>query len=116
MRILRGVLVALLISSAALAQTQPAETQRLIDLGSRGVRAHDPSTIIRCGDEYWCYWTGRGIHSLHSRDLVKWEQGPPIFQAAPKWNKEIVPATRELVYWAPDVIHLGERYLLYYSV
>jgi arabinan endo-1,5-alpha-L-arabinosidase len=27
-----------------------------------------------------------------------------------------VPATRALNYWAPDVIHIGDRYLLYYSV
>ena len=84
--------------------------------GSRQVRVHDPSTIVKCKDEYWIFYTGRGIPSYHSRDLMTWEAGPPVFTNAPAWVAQVVPANRWMYYWAPDVIRLGDRYLLYYAV
>lgn len=83
---------------------------------SRGISARDPSTIVKCKDEYWVFYTGHGIPSFHSKDLVKWEPGPAVFETAPEWIAAAVPANRNMNYWAPDVIHLGDRYLLYYSV
>ena len=93
-----------------------ASTQELAPVGSRQIRAHDPSTIVKCGGEYWVFYTGTGIPSYHSRDLLKWEPGPPVFTNAPGWIAQAVPANRRMHYWAPDVIALGDRYLLYYSV
>jgi len=118
-----ALLLIFTINSAS-AQTLPATTQstraaeheHVLRLGSRNIRAHDPSTIARCGQEYWIFATGRGIVSLHSKDLVHWERGAPVFTTAPAWNSEIVPGTRTLSYWAPDIVHAGDRYLLYYSV
>jgi arabinan endo-1,5-alpha-L-arabinosidase len=83
---------------------------------SRGVITRDPSTIVKCKDEFWVFYTGRGIPSLHSKDLVRWEPGPPVFQTAPEWIAAAVPENRNRSYWAPDIIHLGDQYLLYYSV
>jgi arabinan endo-1,5-alpha-L-arabinosidase len=91
-------------------------TTRLIELGSRRVHVHDPSTIIKCGDEYWVFYTGRGVPSFHSKDLVDWKPGPPVFTNAPAWTEKTVPNHRGIGYWAPDIIHLGDRYLLYYAV
>jgi arabinan endo-1,5-alpha-L-arabinosidase len=71
---------------------------------------------VKCKDEYWVFYTGRGVPSYHSKDLGKWERGPAVFKAAPEWIAKIVPANRYLSYWAPDIIKLGDRYLLYYSV
>jgi arabinan endo-1,5-alpha-L-arabinosidase len=85
-------------------------------LGSRGVRVHDPSTIVKCQDEYWVFHTGRGVSSYHSKDLVHWEAGPRIFTNPPSWAAEAVPENRNTHYWAPDVIHLDGRYLVYYSI
>jgi arabinan endo-1,5-alpha-L-arabinosidase len=85
-------------------------------LGSRNVRVHDPSTIVRCQDEYWLFYTGRGIPSFHSRDLIHWEPGPHVFTNALPWVRTAVPRNwggRD--FWAPDVIHLGDRYLIYFS-
>ena len=48
--------------------------------------------------------------------MVKWERGPAVFQTAPEWIAKIVPENRNMSYWAPDIIKLGDRYLLYYSV
>ena len=70
----------------------------------RNVSVHDPSTLIKCKDEFWVFTTGRGVPSLHSKDLVNWERGPAVFTSnAPPWVAEAVPANRGMNYWAPDV-------------
>lgn len=76
---------------------------------------HDPSTIVKCKDEYWLFATGSGIRSRCSKDLVKWQPGPRVFSAPPAWAKKVVPRNRGY-FWAPDVIHFKNRFLLYYSV
>lgn len=83
---------------------------------SRGIVTRDPSDIVKCKDEYWVFYTGRGVPSYHSKDLVKWERGPAVFDSPPNWIAEVVPENRYMSYWAPDIIRLGDRYLLYYSV
>jgi arabinan endo-1,5-alpha-L-arabinosidase len=84
--------------------------------GSRGVRVHDPSTIIKCDGDYWVFYTGRGVPSYQSKDLMTWAPGPPIFTNTPTWAAAAVPDHRGNGFWAPDITYLGNRYLLYYSV
>jgi arabinan endo-1,5-alpha-L-arabinosidase len=84
-------------------------------LGRRDVSVHDPSTIVKCKDEYWVFATGRGIVSRHSTNLVHWMAGPPVFTTPPAWATNAIHGNHG-VFWAPDVIHLGDRYLLYYAV
>ena len=93
-----------------------ANTNELAMLGSRDVRVHDPSAIVKCHDEYWVFYTGRGIPSYHSKDMIKWEHGPSVFTNAPAWTAQAVPRNHWIYYWAPDIIHPGDRYLLYYAV
>jgi len=88
----------------------------LEESASRGITTRDPSSIVKCKDEYWVFYTGRGVPSYHSKDLVKWERGPAVFKTAPEWIARIVPGNRNLSYWAPDIMKVGDRYLLYYSV
>lgn len=76
---------------------------------------HDPSSIVRCKDEYWVYATGVGLKSLRSKDLINWEFGPRVFERPPGWTPFVVRGNRGY-FWAPDVIQVKERYLLYYSV
>ena len=85
-------------------------------LGDRNVHVHDPSAIVRCENEYWIFYTGRGIPSYHSKDLIHWDHGPSVFTNAPAWVSTAVPRNRWMYYWAPDVIHLNDRYYLYYAV
>jgi len=82
---------------------------------SGDVLVHDPSTIVKCGDEYWLFATGFGIASHRSRDLVHWERGPRVFERAPAWTSEAVPGNRSY-FWAPDVVQVDGRFLLFYSV
>jgi arabinan endo-1,5-alpha-L-arabinosidase len=123
--VIRAIMVALLLAVGtpvpAQINSMPTQavaraTSLLAELGSREVRAHDPSTIVKCKDEYWVFYTGRGVPSYHSKDLVNWEPGPGVFTNAPDWVAQAVPSNHWMYYWAPDVIHLGDHYLLYYSV
>lgn len=63
--------------------TNTTVTPEMAKFGSRGVHVHDPSTIVKCKDEYWVFYTGRGVPSYHSKDLAKWEFGPPVFTNVP---------------------------------
>ncbi|HEY9510127.1 MAG TPA: arabinan endo-1,5-alpha-L-arabinosidase [Verrucomicrobiae bacterium] len=122
--LLGAMLLALIHSTVAPAQTESARANRktiypalpLEQSASRGVVTRDPSSIVKCKDEYWVFYTGRGVPTFRSKDLVKWEHGPAVFQSAPEWIADIVPENRNMVYWAPDIIKVGDRYLLYYSV
>ena len=60
------------MATGSQAQQQPAPdpaaaAARLERLGSRGVRIHDPSAIVKCKDEYWLFFTGRGVQSYRSK-------------------------------------------------
>ncbi|MGN6644784.1 MAG: arabinan endo-1,5-alpha-L-arabinosidase [Verrucomicrobiota bacterium] len=83
---------------------------------ARGIVTRDPSSVVKCNDEYWVFYTGRGVPTCRSKDLVRWEHGPAVFEKAPDWVAKAVPANRNMSYWAPDIMNVGNRYLLYYSV
>jgi arabinan endo-1,5-alpha-L-arabinosidase len=78
-------------------------------------RVHDPSTIVRDGNSYWMFSTGVGIKSFSSTNLQDWRPGPVVLPQMPAWVRDVVPDHRGH-YWAPDLIKVGERWLLYYSV
>jgi arabinan endo-1,5-alpha-L-arabinosidase len=100
---------------APLPPVDAATDARLKQQGSVGVRVHDPSTIVECNGEYWTFYTGNGVGSWHSKDLVTWEAGPRVFSAAAPWVAEAVPGLRGANFWAPDVIKRGDKYWLYYA-
>jgi len=93
-----------------------AVSPEMTGYGSRGIYVHDPSPIVKCEDEYWVFYTGRGVPSYHSKDLKTWKRGPAVFTNAPDWAAAAIPQNRWMHYWAPDLIHLGDRYLLYYAI
>jgi arabinan endo-1,5-alpha-L-arabinosidase len=125
-RILRAAMLIeiLAVSSTTNAQSDPAKSgpgKQSVVLpleasASRGISTRDPSSIVKCKDEYWVFYTGHGVPSYHSKDLVKWEHGPSVFTTPPEWIAKIVPENRNMNYWAPDIMKLGDRYILYYSV
>ena len=119
-----ALLAALTCSTEAHAQSESARANAnreypalpLKQSASRGIVTRDPSSIVKCKDEYWVFYTGRGVPTYRSKDLVKWERGPAVFKAAPEWIAKTVPENRNMSYWAPDIIKVDDRYLLYYSV
>jgi arabinan endo-1,5-alpha-L-arabinosidase len=102
-------------SMASGAEADASTNGALLLLGRRDVSVHDPSTIVQCKNEYWVFATGRGIVSRHSTNLIHWTPGPPVFDSAPSWTTNAVPGNHGH-FWAPDVIHLRDRYFLYYAV
>ena len=93
------------------ASPTPAQTPPL-----RGyLSAHDPSTITRCKNRYYLFYTGQGILSKSSADKVFWTPGPPVFTTAPAWTTNAVPGFAG-VFWAPDLLYFNNLYHLYYAV
>src|SRR5579859_6879909 len=106
-RVVAMLIGTLAISVAANAQADSAKPDSgksfavlpLEQSASRGISTRDPSSIVKCKGDYWVFYTGRGVPSYHSRDLVKWERGPAVFQTAPEWIAKIVPENRRMLYW-----------------
>lgn len=110
---LRSTISTVLLASLVLSRSSlaaPPERHR-----SGTPRFHDPSTPVREGNTWHVFSTGNGIISRHSMDLKEWKDSPPVFKEFPAWHREVVPGQKGHL-WAPDVIHHGGRYLLYYSV
>jgi arabinan endo-1,5-alpha-L-arabinosidase len=109
--------VTLIAPIARAADSFPAgePTNSTARLQRRGPFFHDPSTIAKCGTNYWVFSTGPGIVSWHSPDLRNWEAGPRAFTSPPAWTTNVVPGFRGY-FWAPDLLQLKGRYFLYYSV
>jgi arabinan endo-1,5-alpha-L-arabinosidase len=108
----RGLLVALVAVAATLQAQPPREVRRQPGFPPR---FHDPATPVKEGGQWYIFATGNGIQTCTSKDLLTWEDGPPVFKEMPKWHQEVVPTQRGHL-WAPDIItHQGEH-RLYYSV
>ncbi len=77
---------------------------------------HDPSSIVKCDDTYWIFGTGDGIYSIYSKDLISWHDGPTPFTKTdyPAWINTYV-GEFDGFFWAPDIIHMDDKYYLYYS-
>ena len=108
-RIIIQLLVASVLGPCASAAAPPDSPVR------KTPRFHDPSTPVRQGDMWTVFSTGTGILTRYSSDLKTWSSGEPVFKDLPAWHREVVPDHKGHL-WAPDVIRLGDRYLLYYSV
>ena len=80
-------------------------------------KVHDPSTILTVGGVSRCFATGGGVMLLREDSTGKWLPEGRIFPEGkfPAWHNDLVPGNRGYL-WAPDVIQLGDRFLVYYSV
>jgi arabinan endo-1,5-alpha-L-arabinosidase len=76
---------------------------------------HDPSSIVADHGAYYIFGTGRGIRAKTSPDLIHWTETDPVFPQPPAWTKTAVPNFNG-DFWAPDIIHVNGKYLLYYAV
>jgi arabinan endo-1,5-alpha-L-arabinosidase len=107
----RGVLTAL-VAVATLQAQPPREVRRQPGFPPR---FHDPSTPVKEGGQWYVFSTGMGIQTRTSRDLLKWEEGPPVFRDYPAWHRQVVPSQRGHL-WAPELITYKKTHRLYYSV
>ena len=102
-------------AATASPENSPAPAAAASPAGPREPRVHDPSTIIQEGGDYWFFCTGMGVTAYRSRDLTTWTRERPVFETMPAWHREVVPEQKGHL-WAPDVIKIGDRYAVYYSV
>ncbi len=80
----------------------------------RGTVAHDP-VMIKEGDTYYLFHTGRGVLVKSSTDMKQWQDLDPVFDETPEWVLKTIPKFRGSM-WAPDIIKKDGTYYLYYSV
>jgi beta-xylosidase len=69
--------------------------------------------VLADGGAYYAYATNandKHVQLLHSSDLRTWRALPDAMPALAPWVRQPVPHV-----WAPEVIKLGERYVLYYT-
>jgi len=85
-------------------------------IGRRDLRVHDPSTIVRAEGAWWLFGTGVRVLTARSDDLRTWRRLNPALNTPPTWAAEVAPNNKRSHFWAPDVIRVGDRWLLYYSV
>jgi arabinan endo-1,5-alpha-L-arabinosidase len=77
---------------------------------------HDPSTVISESGRYYTYGTGNGIPILSSDDGWTWRRAGSLMSAVPggKAGPEVLAKGGNNT-WAPDVIHIGDKFFVYYS-
>ena len=113
---MKTILVLSTLTVYALAENlASAQPDRPYWQAETAMRIHDPSTIVRSGSEFWMFATGPGLKSYHATNLFDWQPAGSVIPQMPAWVREVVPDQRGY-YWAPDIIRVGEHWLLYYSV
>jgi arabinan endo-1,5-alpha-L-arabinosidase len=77
---------------------------------------HDPATVIFHAGHYYTYGTGNGLPILESDDGWTWRRSGALMSAVPagKPGPEVLARGGNNT-WAPDVIHIGDQFFLYYS-
>ncbi len=77
---------------------------------------HDPSTIAIDKGRFYTYGTGNGIPILSSDDGWTWKRSGSLMEAVPggKAGPEVLAKGGSNT-WAPDVIHIGDKFFVYYS-
>jgi arabinan endo-1,5-alpha-L-arabinosidase len=77
---------------------------------------HDPSTVIAERGKYYVYATGNGLPMSISDDGWTWRRGGGVMQAVAggKPGDDVIARGGNNT-WAPDVIHVGDKYFLYYA-
>lgn len=77
---------------------------------------HDPSTVIEAGGKFYVYATGNGLPAFASDDGWTWHRAGSVMQAVPggKPGPDVIARGGNNT-WAPDIIHAGDKYFLYYA-
>jgi len=98
-------LLAVLACLLALAPARAVETDCLV---------RDPSTMVKRGDTYWIYGTGKGTQQFSSKDKIHWTNRGPALPTPPDWLAKTSPGNSNEV-WAPDIHFFHGKYWLYSS-
>jgi arabinan endo-1,5-alpha-L-arabinosidase len=77
---------------------------------------HDPSTVIQAGGRFYVYATGRGLPAFTSEDGWTWRRAGAVMDAVPGGRPapEVIARGGNNT-WAPDIVHVRDKYFLYYA-
>jgi arabinan endo-1,5-alpha-L-arabinosidase len=77
---------------------------------------HDPATVIESKGHFYTWGTGGGLPGLVSDDGWAWRSNGSLFSAVPggKPGPDVI-ALGGNNSWAPDVIHVGDKFFVYYA-
>jgi arabinan endo-1,5-alpha-L-arabinosidase len=103
-----------LLTATSAAVIAPSAANAADNEYSTDVRIHDP-VLIRAGDTFYLFGTGRGIAAFSSKDMRTWKKEPPVFDTPPAWTMKVVPNFQGR-FWAPDIAQYDGTYYLYYCV
>jgi arabinan endo-1,5-alpha-L-arabinosidase len=80
------------------------------------ITVHDPSTVILDAGHYYTYGTGNGLPILTSEDGWNWQRKGSLMSALPggKPGADVLARGGNNT-WAPDIIHIGDKFFVYYS-
>ena len=77
---------------------------------------HDPSTVIVENGRFYSYGTGGGMPMLVSDDGWTWSRAGSVAEGVVGGLPSDAVLTRGgRNTWAPDVIHVGDQFFMYYS-
>ena len=84
-------------------------------MGIRNATVHDPSTIVKDKDTYWVFFTGGNVPAYSSKDLINWTRAGPTLPGTANWIRQEVPTFGGNGFWAPDIIRVNDKFLLFYA-
>jgi arabinan endo-1,5-alpha-L-arabinosidase len=74
---------------------------------------HDPC-MIKEGNTFYLFSTGKGIPVRTSRDMKHWVTAGVVFHVMPDWISSMFPEKSDA--WAPDISFFNGEYHLYYAI
>jgi arabinan endo-1,5-alpha-L-arabinosidase len=77
---------------------------------------HDPATVTEDGGHYFTMGTGMGLPILESDDGWTWRRAGNLMSAIPggKPGADVLARGGNNT-WAPDIIHVGDKFFVYYA-
>jgi arabinan endo-1,5-alpha-L-arabinosidase len=77
---------------------------------------HDPSTVVVDHGKFYVYATGNGLPFSTSDDGWTWRRAGMLMQALPggRPGADVIARGGNNT-WAPDVIHVGDKFFVYYA-
>ncbi|WP_342645682.1 arabinan endo-1,5-alpha-L-arabinosidase [Mucilaginibacter sp. CSA2-8R] len=91
-----------------------ASAQEKTSILKGDLRVHDP-VMIKQGDTYYIFSTGKGIPIKTSKDKITWKNSGTVFTNPLPWFKTDIPE-QDGSLWAPDIHYRDGKFHLYYSV